>query len=281
MGLKEDMKKAATTVALLDPILGPAIVATTITTAATTAATVTSTVGGIAPDGIKIMSQGSNNSTPAIAEKTETPPTDEKPIYILCYGHAPMVEHVAAVYDKERIDYYPKNVADNTAALSDIGNILLNQNTESIFKPTSEMTQTCYAVYPSQLGLDASQVENAFKEVKQEKAPYNFYNNNCADQIIKVFEKCGVDMSKNKFCIASLPADVRNFALKNGYKVSPEDIPSFADLHAEMKKDAEVAKQKTPTDVQIPDFSTIADKYQKRSYPDFTVMAYRNSKQNN
>lgn len=184
---------------------------------------------GILLDQVK---SGTNTDITPQINKTALPPQNEEPIYILNYTDMP-TGHVAAYYKGERVDFYPQSLANNSNDLAAAVNIVLGDNDQRTFRqqshePANHNDISCYAIYPSQLGItDPSKITQAMQEVQAHPQRYNLYQENCAGQVIGVFNRLGVDMSaaETPFYLPNLPSNVRNFAAANGYRVPYECIP--------------------------------------------------------
>ncbi len=195
---------------------------------------------------IDMIVNGYNQDIKPITKRTPMPPKDEKPIYIYKY-HSGGVGHVGMYYDGERVDLYPSDVYNaqkNDDILAQAGAVLYSTAGASnpvVFRTEANIPEdaediSCYAIYPSQLpgNVTPDKIKTSMQQVKKECNPYQLYNNNCADQVIKVFKKLGIDMSETKpDGIVALPSSVENFAKANGYDVPFEGIP-FKNNH---KKD--------------------------------------------
>lgn len=174
---------------------------------------------------------GTNSNIKPRAELTEFPPMNEKPIYILNYTDMP-TGHVAAFYDGERVDFYPKSIAKNSGDIAEMVKIVLGNETEKVFRskshePENREDVVCYAIYPSQIGINSPEkIKEIMANIKNNTGQYHLYKNNCADQVIRIFEDAGLDMSDTRAPgTLDYPANVRNFARVNGYKVPYDCIP--------------------------------------------------------
>lgn len=203
---------------------------------------------GIASDITKLIETLEDGITPEItpiAQKTTYEPTNEDALTIFWYPTSEKIStHVAAYYKGERIDFYPEGVASNNFESTDLSVItqcITNKDVPSRHLKTSTIPHDledgiqCYNLYPSQLGVSEEKLLHAFKDVKNNKQPYNLYTNNCADQIINIFKQVGINttniaqtsisLTPNIDVSATLPANIRNFAKLNGYRIDPHDAP--------------------------------------------------------
>lgn len=183
---------------------------------------------------LNLIEKGTMHDLKPIAKKTPNPPPNEEPLTIFWYSTSEKIStHVAAYYRGERMDFYPASVAANDKESTDlsvmadivVGNSVPNRHLTESTIPDDLKNIQCYNIYPSQLGIDPKTLLNAIKQQKDASQPYNLFTNNCADQIIDIFEKAGLDMSALNDSVVSLPSNVRNFAQVNGYRIDPHDAP--------------------------------------------------------
>lgn len=185
----------------------------------------------------KILDNGTNQeSVQCVANKKSTPKSTEEPLTIMFYQlQATPTTHIGAYYNGKRLDFFPRDVSplpekQKQLTLRSAATVARVMSGRSVperhldgFVPQNLNTVECFNIYPSQLGISKKDLTNAIEEVRRKSTQYNLYDNNCAHQIIMALEMCKPGCTSS--VEVALPANLKNWAQKNGYQIPPELAP--------------------------------------------------------
>jgi len=154
-----------------------------------------------------------------------------------------------------------------TAATTTIANVLGLLPLDII-----SVANSVTAIHKMIYGTNADARPIAHKTQQPPADDYQLYSNNCADQVIKIFERLGVNMDSTKGN-PSIPANVLNFSKANGYPVPHNQIPFYQNSEdlgqylrtQRLNAEARINLSQTNRSVAVPDNCRIANREAERT----------------